>query len=104
MSFHFSKSKFVSTCMHCDKYAWLDKYKPEEKSETDEFTKSLFDNGHKVGELAKEYLNVDVDVTSHKEDKTLDLEKMIKSDLKKYCALDTFSVVKILKKLYQVCK
>ena len=55
MSFHFSKSKFVSSCIRCNKYAWLDKYMPEEKSPIDDFTKSLFDNGHKVGELAKEY-------------------------------------------------
>ena len=78
MSFNFSKSKFVSSCVRCDKYAWLDKYKPEEKSETDEFAKSLFDNGHKVSELAKEYFNVDIDVTSYKADNTLDLEEMIK--------------------------
>ena len=55
MSFHFSKSKFVSSCIRCNKYAWLDKYMPEEKSPIDDFAKSLFDNGHKVGELAKEY-------------------------------------------------
>lgn len=78
MSFHFSKSKFVSSCIRCDKYAWLDKYKPEEKSEADEFAKSLFDNGHKVGGLAKEYFKADVDVTTYKEDGRLDLAKMIK--------------------------
>ena len=64
MSFYFSKSKFVSACTHCNKYVWLDKYKPNEKVPVDEFTQSLFDNGHMVGELAKEYFNVDIDVTS----------------------------------------
>ena len=78
MSFHFSKSKFVSSCIRCNKYAWLDKYMPEEKSPIDDFTKSLFDNGHKVGELAKEYFKADVDVTTYKEDGRLDLAKMIK--------------------------
>lgn len=78
MSFHFSKSKFVSSCIRCNKYAWLDKYMPEEKSPIDDFTKSLFDNGHKVGELAKEYFKAEVDVTSYKGDGRLDLNKMIK--------------------------
>ena len=78
MSFHFSKSKFVSSCIRCNKYAWLDKYMPEEKSPIDDFAKSLFDNGHKVGELAKEYFKADVDVTTYKEDGRLDLAKMIK--------------------------
>ena len=59
MSFYFSKSKFVSACTRCNKYAWLDKNKPGEKSPVDEFTQSLFDNGHKVGELAKTYFNID---------------------------------------------
>ena len=75
MSFHFSKLKFVSSCIRCNNYAWLDKYMPEEKSPIDDFTKSLFDNGHKI-----------------------------ERDLEKYCALDTLAVVKILKKLYEVCK
>ena len=65
MSFHFSKSKLVSSCIRCNKYAWLDKYMPEEKSPIDDFAKSLFDNGHKVGELAKKYFKAEVDVTSY---------------------------------------
>ena len=63
MSFYFSKSKFVSVCTTCDKYAWLDKYRPDDKKPIDEYTESLFANGHKVGELAKKHFNVDVDVT-----------------------------------------
>ena len=77
MGFHFSKSKFVSACTRCNKYAWLDNYKPEEKALVDEFTQSLFDNGHKVGELAKEYFAADVDVTSVDESGYLVLSKMI---------------------------
>ena len=88
MSFHFSKSKFVSSCIRCNKYAWLDKYMPEEKSPIDDFTKSLFDNGHKVGELAKEYFKADVDVTTYKEDGRLDLAKMIK-ETEKHMKLGT---------------
>jgi hypothetical protein len=63
MSFNFSKSRFVAACTRCNKYAWLDKNKQKEKAKPSEFTESLFDNGHKVGELAKQYFSIDVDVT-----------------------------------------
>ena len=58
MSFNFSKSKFVSVCNTCNKYAWLDKNKSDYKKPIDEYTESLFENGHKVGELAKKYFNI----------------------------------------------
>ena len=77
MGFYFSKSKFVSACTHCNKYAWLDKYKPGEKAPVDDFTQSLFDNGHKVGALAQAYFRADVDVTAYKENGDLDLPAMI---------------------------
>lgn len=77
MSFNFSKSKFVAAWSHCNKYAWLDKHVPNEKTEPDEFTKSLFDNGHKVGALAQKFFNVDVDVTTTKEDGSLDIIAMV---------------------------
>ena len=63
MSFNFSKSKFVSVCTTCNKYAWLDRHRPNDKKPIDEYTESLFDNGYKVGELAKKYFNVNADVT-----------------------------------------
>lgn len=68
MSFNFSKSKFVSTYTTCNKYAWLDKYKKEEKTAYSEFTKYLFEIGHVVGDLAKKYFNIDADATVLKED------------------------------------
>ena len=77
MGFYFSKSKFVSACTRCNKYAWLDNYKPEEKAEVSEFVQSLFDNGHKVGALAKEYLKADVDVTAVDENGRLLISNMI---------------------------
>ena len=77
MSFYFSKSKFVAAYMRCNKYAWLDKNKQEEKAEVSEFTESLFDNGHKVGELAKQYFNIDVDVTVKREDGSPDTYAMV---------------------------
>ena len=63
MSFFFSKSKFVSVCNTCNKYAWLDKNHPDDKKPIDEYTETLFENGHKVGALAKERFKIDVDVT-----------------------------------------
>lgn len=77
MSLNFSKSKFVSACVRCNKYAWLDLNKPEEKSPVDEFAQLLIESGHKVGELAKEYFNVDADVTAFKVNGSIDLDKMI---------------------------
>ena len=64
MSFNFSKSKFVTTYYACNKYAWLDKYKKEEKTEHSEFVKSLFETGHIVGDLAKKYFHIDADATA----------------------------------------
>ena len=78
MSFYISKSRFVSAWEHCTKYAWMEKYMPEKKTPVDEFTQSLFDNGIRVGELAKEYLGVEVDLTATKEDGSQDSAKMLK--------------------------
>ena len=78
MSFYISKSRFVSAWERCNKFAWLETYMPEKKAPIDDFTQSLFDNGHKVGELAKEYLGVEVDLTATKADGTQDSAKMLK--------------------------
>lgn len=77
MSLYFSKSKFVSACSRCNKYAWLDLNKPEEKSPVDEFAQSLIESGHKVGELAREYFGADVNVTVFNKSGSPDLDKMI---------------------------
>lgn len=78
MRFYISKSRFVSAWEHCDKYAWLEKHKPGEKASPSDFTESLFDNGHKVGELAKEYFRVDADLSTTKADGTQDSAAMLK--------------------------
>ena len=88
MSFSFSKSKFVSACTHCNKYAWLDKYMPEQKAPVSEYTQSLFDNGHLVGGLAQEYFHADVDVTAFDEHGKLDLSQMIR-ETEKHLKLQT---------------
>ena len=88
MTFNFSKSKFVAAWSHCNKYAWLDKNKPNEKAEPSEFTESLFDNGHKVGELAKQYFNIDVDVTVLREDGSPNTYEMVE-ETRKHLLLGT---------------
>jgi CRISPR/Cas system-associated exonuclease Cas4 (RecB family) len=77
MSFYFSKSKFVAAWSHCDKYAWLDKNNPDEKTPPSEYTLTLFANGHIVGELAKEHFNIDVDITTLKGSGEQDVSAMI---------------------------
>ena len=81
MSF-ISKSGFVSACIRCNKHAWLEANMPEKKARVDEFAQSLFDNGNKVGELAKQYFHVDVDVTVANEDGTPDLQEMLRATKK----------------------
>lgn len=78
MSVYISKSGYVSALERCDKFAWLEAHMPDKKAPIDEFTQSLFDNGHKVGELAKEYLGVEVDLTATKADGIPDLVQMLK--------------------------
>ena len=82
MSVYISKSGYVSASERCDKYAWLEAHMPDKKAPVDEFTQSLFDNGHKVGQLAKEYLGVEVDVTVHKEDSSINNEAMLRETAK----------------------
>ena len=47
---YLSKSKYCR-CVQCQKILWLEKYKPE--CATPEDKTVIFENGHKVGELAK---------------------------------------------------
>ena len=88
MSVYISKSGYVSASERCDKYVWLEAHMPDKKAPIDEFTQSLFDNGHRVGELAKEYLGVEVDVTVHKEDGSINNEAMLR-ETAKHMALGT---------------
>ena len=59
-----SKSKYCQ-CVQCEKIFWLSKYKSEEATGADKTV--LFENGHKVGELAKglfgPYEDIPFDIT-----------------------------------------
>ena len=47
---YLSKSRYCQ-CVQCEKILWLNKYKPDEAAGVDKTV--IFENGHKVGELAK---------------------------------------------------
>ena len=48
---YLSKSKYCK-CVQCKKILWLKKYKPEVAVESEK--DAVFENGNKVGQLAKE--------------------------------------------------
>ena len=54
-----SKSKYCNL-MQCKKMLWLDENKPLEKEEID--NEAIMDNGHEVGELAKEIFGNHIDI------------------------------------------
>ena len=61
---HLSKSKYCK-CVQCEKILWMNKYKPNEAAVEDKET--IFENGRKVGELAKGlfgvYEDIEFDIT-----------------------------------------
>ena len=71
---YLSKSKYCSL-WRCPKLLWLDKFKPEEKTE-DPALQARFDEGNVVGDLAMGLFGDFVEVTAFKEDGKLDLNKM----------------------------
>ena len=70
-----SKSKFLMY-KSCPKQLWLHINKPEEEVEDPSAEKHIED-GKQVGELAKQFFKGSIDVTSYKEDGSLDYENMI---------------------------
>ena len=53
---YISKSKFLKA-YQCQKAIWLSKYHPELKSKTTDAQQAIFDQGHEVGNLAKQLLS-----------------------------------------------
>lgn len=72
--FYFSKSKYCDF-KQCPKIPWLKKYKPEEYV-LDEAAKVRFAAGNEVGDLAMGLFGDFTEVTSHRADGSLDLNKM----------------------------
>lgn len=72
--FYFSKSKYCNF-RKCPKFAWLQKYKPEEQT-ADESAEARMIAGNEVGDLAMGIFGDYIEVTSYSDDK-LDLTKMI---------------------------
>ena len=71
---YLSKSKYCNF-WQCPKMAWLNKYKPEEKTE-DPNLEAVFTRGNEVGDLAMGLFGDFVDVTTYAGDK-LDISGMI---------------------------
>lgn len=74
---YISKSKYC-LAWQCQKLLWLNKYKPELKTE-DGTLDSRFEMGQIVGNLAKGLLGDYIDVTSYTSDKQLNLDKMLQT-------------------------
>ena len=72
---YLSKSKYCNL-WQCPKLLWLNKFKPEEKTE-DPALQARFDEGNVVGDLAMGLFGDYVEVTVRRSDGGLDLTKMI---------------------------
>ncbi len=70
-----SKSKYCKV-WQCPKLAWLNKYKPE-LAIIDESAKDRMQTGNEVGDLAMGLFGDFIEVTSYKEDSSLNLSRMI---------------------------
>ena len=70
-----SKSKYTSFSQ-CPKALWLKTYKPEEEI-VDESTMARFEQGNEVGDLAMGLFGLYVEVTTTREDGSLDLKAMV---------------------------
>ena len=75
---YLSKSKYCAF-WQCPKMAWLNKYKPEEKTE-DPSLEAVFTRGNEVGDLAMGLFGDFVEVTTYSGEK-LDLSAMIKKTM-----------------------
>lgn len=73
----FSKSKYTAFT-NCKKLCWLAKYRPDDKEE-DPSLQARFDNGHKVGDLAKGLFGDFVESTAYRADGSLDITAMLKN-------------------------
>ena len=82
--FYFSKSKYC-LAWQCPKLLWLSKFKPELKPE-DPSLEARFAEGNVVGDLAMNLFGDFTEVTSHKEDGSLDIRSMIQKT--KNCILN----------------
>ena len=71
-----SKSKYTTYCL-CPKALWLKTYDPDKAVPVDEGTMARFAAGNEVGDLAMGIFGDFVEVTTLKEDGSLDLKAMV---------------------------
>ena len=69
-----SKTQYLKG-IQCPKALWLYRHRPDLKPEVSEAQQHLFDTGHEIGELAKQYFKHGVEITA----KYYQIEKAIKS-------------------------
>ena len=70
-----SKSRYTLSCQ-CQKALWLKTYKPEEAT-VDAGVEARFESGNEVGDLAMGLFGPFVEVTTKREDGSLDLTAMV---------------------------
>ena len=80
-----SKSKYTTYCQ-CPKALWLKTYDPDKAAPIDEGAQARFEAGNEVGDLAMGLFGDFVEVTTTKEDGSLDLVAMIEKT--KQCLTD----------------
>lgn len=71
-----SKSKYTTYCQ-CPKALWLKTYDPDKAVPIDEGAQARFEAGNEVGDLAMGLFGDFVEVTTNKEDGSLDLKAMV---------------------------
>ena len=76
-----SKSRYTAYCQ-CPKNMWLGVHHPEYAPPVDSMTQARFDQGAKLGNLAKQLFPGTVDVTTHNSDGSLDIAAMIEKTRK----------------------
>ena len=74
MAKRLSKSRYTTYCQ-CPKALWLKVYKPDEAT-VDAGVEARFESGNVVGDLAMQLFGDFKEVTTYKEDGSLDLNKM----------------------------
>ena len=74
---NFTKSKYIEF-VRCAKAAWLTRYKPETRVRSEADIQRL-EEGHVIGDIAKDYFGRFVEATAYKPDGSLDISQMIEN-------------------------
>ena len=101
-----SKSRYCKG-IQCPKILWLGRCKPEEAENV--LSETVMENGNLVGDLARSYFGEyslvefsfdKSEMTSHTPWEIAE----IRANLLRYCGLDTYAMVKVLRKLKEAVR